>query len=45
MIHPDEVFPPYNQPDAVIYKPFDVRQLPRRIESMLVKEETSQDLD
>jgi DNA-binding response OmpR family regulator len=27
------------QPDAVIYKPFDVRQLFRRIESMLVKEE------
>jgi DNA-binding response OmpR family regulator len=40
----DEVCGRY-QPDAVIYKPFDVRQLYRRIESMVAKGETSQDVE
>jgi DNA-binding response OmpR family regulator len=39
----DEVCGRY-QPDAVIRKPFDIRQLYRRIESMVVNESTSQDL-
>jgi DNA-binding response OmpR family regulator len=40
----DEVCRRY-QPDAVVYKPFDVRQLYRRIESLLVKGKSSLDLD